>query len=126
MLLSNRARKDQVTDVIMRQWSGRVLTADAGYCLEFLRSRVSQAFAAAEGNLGHQFLVRTIDNGLTEIVAISWWASWGAVASFAGSRPKLARHFPEADRFLVDRAETAEHYNVMFNDGAMLDAAVLL
>jgi heme-degrading monooxygenase HmoA len=110
----------------MRQWSGRVRTADAGSCLEFLRADVSRAFAAAEGNLGHQFLVRTVDNGLTEIVAISWWASWGAVASFAGPKPKLARHFPEADLYLVDRAETAEHYNVMHDYSAMVNSAVLL
>jgi len=112
--------------VIMRQWSGRVRTADAGACLEYLRANVSRAFAAAEGNLGHQFLVRSIEHGLTEIVAISWWASWGAVASFAGPKPKLARHFPEADQYLVDQAETAEHYNVMHNDGAVVNGAVLL
>lgn len=101
-------------------------TADAGSYLEHLRDNVSHAFAQASGNLGHQFLVRTVENGLTEIVAISWWASWAAVAEFAGSKPKLSRHFPDDDRFLVDRAETAEHYNVMHNGGSMLDGAVLL
>ena len=112
--------------MIMRQWTGRVRTSDAGTLLDHLRADASRAFARADGNLGHQFLVRSVGNGLTEIVAISWWTSWAAVAAFAGSKPKLARHFPDGDQFLVDRSETAEHYNVMHNDGAMLDGAVLL
>ena len=110
----------------MRQWTGRVRTSDAGAFLEHLRSNASRAFASAEGNLGHQYLVRTVGEGLTEIVAISWWASWAAVATFAGSKPKLSRYFPDDDQFLVDQPETAEHYNVMHNGGAMMDGAVLL
>lgn len=102
------------------------MTADAGSYLEHLRTNVSQAFAEAEGNLGHQFLVRTVGNGLTEIVAVSWWASWAAVAQFAGSKPKLSRLFADDDRFLVARSETAEHYNVVHHAGAMLDGGVLL
>ena len=118
--------QQQVKNVIMRLWTGRVRTTDAPNFLDHLRVNASRAFARADGNLGHQYLVRSVGDGLTEIVAISWWASWAAVAAFAGSKPKLARHFPEHDQFLVDRAETAEHYNVMHNDGAMLDGAVLL
>jgi len=110
----------------MRQWTGRVRTSDAGTFLEHLRANASTAFAKADGNLGHQYLVRSVGSGLTEIVAISWWTSWAAVAAFAGSKPKFARHFPDGDEFLVDRAETAEHYNVMHHGGAMLDAVVLL
>jgi hypothetical protein len=116
----------QVNHVIMRQWTGRVRTSDAGAFLDHLRANASRAFAGADGNLGHQFLVRSLGNGLTEIVAISWWTSWAAVAAFAGPKPKLARCFLDDDQFFVDRAETVEHYNLMHNDGAMLDVTVLL
>ena len=64
--------RHQVKNVIMRQWTGRVRTSDAGTLLDHLRANASRAFARADGNLGHQYLVRSVGNGLTEIVAISW------------------------------------------------------
>jgi heme-degrading monooxygenase HmoA len=115
-----------VDKMIMRQWTRRVRTPDAGVYLEHLRTNASHVLAKAKGNLGHQFLVRAIGNGLTEVVAISWWASWTAVAAFAGSKPKLSRCVPDDNRFLVEGSETADHYNVMHNDGAMLNGQVLL
>jgi hypothetical protein len=47
-----------------------------------------------------------------EIVAFSLWESMDAVRGFAGDDPSRAVHYPEDDRWLVERTDAVEHYEV--------------
>jgi hypothetical protein len=56
-----------------------------------------------------------------EFLMVSLWDSMAAVAAFAGPAPDKAVFYPDADRFLVERDLTVQHYQV---DTAVLDPAI--
>jgi heme-degrading monooxygenase HmoA len=63
------------------------------------------------GNQGAWILRRPLGD-LTEIVAFSFWDSMDAVRAFAGEDPARAVYYPEDDRYLVQRSDVVEHYEV--------------
>ena len=64
------------------------------------------------GNRGAHLLTRDLDDGRTEIVALSIWESLEAVRGFAGDELEAAVYYPEDDRYLVDRETTVTHFEV--------------
>jgi heme-degrading monooxygenase HmoA len=54
--------------------------------------------------------MRTLGDGTTEVKTLSRWESMAAVTAFAGDHPEVARHYPEDDRFLIEKPE---HHRVV-------------
>ena len=48
-----------------------------------------------------------------------WWpaSSTQAIAAFAGPDPDRAVFYPDDDRFLVERGERVDHFDVVFASG---------
>jgi heme-degrading monooxygenase HmoA len=72
-------------------------------------------YVATSGNLDAYMLRRDLDDGRTEFVMVTLWASMEAVRRFAGDQPERAVFYPEDDRFLVDREVTVRHFEVAWH-----------
>lgn len=97
--------------MIARLWSGAVRQEDGERYLEYLEETGIAEYRSTEGNRGVMVLRRD-RGGRMEFLLISLWDSMEAVRRFAGPEPERAVFYPEDDRFLVQRAETVEHYDV--------------
>jgi heme-degrading monooxygenase HmoA len=71
------------------------------------------AYRETPGNAGAQLLTRDLDNGVTEIVTLSWWESLDHIRAFAGADVESAKYYPEDDEYLIERDATASHYEVV-------------
>jgi heme-degrading monooxygenase HmoA len=98
-------------DVIARIWRGAVRSEDAEEYVAYVRDTGIEHYRSTSGNLGAWILHRRRDE-LTEILTFSLWEDMEAVRAFAGDDPQRAVFYPEDDRFLVERGETVEHYDV--------------
>jgi heme-degrading monooxygenase HmoA len=47
---------------------------------------------------------------------ISFWDSIDAIRAFAGSDVERAVFYPEDDRYLVEREDRVEHFDVAYED----------
>jgi heme-degrading monooxygenase HmoA len=97
--------------VIARIWRGAVRQEDADEYAEYMRVTGVGAYRMTPGNQGAWILRRPLGE-LTEIVAFSFWDSMDAVRAFAGDDPSRAVYYSEDDRFLVQRSDVVEHYDV--------------
>jgi hypothetical protein len=63
----------------LRRWTGKLRTADEGAYLDYVMRTGGGDIANTVGNLGHQIVMRTLDDGTSEIAALSWWRDMDAV-----------------------------------------------
>jgi heme-degrading monooxygenase HmoA len=98
--------------LIARVWRGAVKAGDADAYADYLRDTGVAEYAATPGNRGVWMLNRERGE-LTEVVMFTLWDSLDAVKAFAGEDYETAVFYPEDDRFLVERDETAAHYAVV-------------
>ncbi len=97
--------------VIARMWRGAVRSEDADEYAAYIHATGIREYLATPGNAGAWFL-RRARGELTEIVTLSLWESMDAIRAFAGDEPERAKYYPEDDRFLVEREDVVEHYEV--------------
>jgi heme-degrading monooxygenase HmoA len=100
-------------EIILRKWSGRIRTADAQEYLDYVVRTGADDYRSTPGNLGHQILLRALDDGTSEVTTLSWWRDMEAIKAFAGPEPELARYYPEDERFLLDHPKFVEHHRVI-------------
>ncbi|HVL24662.1 MAG TPA: antibiotic biosynthesis monooxygenase [Thermomicrobiales bacterium] len=100
--------------MIARIWRGVVRTEDADRYVEYVNETGMPHYMATPGNLGAHIL-RSDRDGRTEILTLTFWASWDAVKAFAGDDPTIARYYPEDDAFLLEKPEHVEHYEVPYS-----------
>lgn len=98
--------------MIARIWRGWTSQSDRDEYLRFLRKIDIPGITATQGNLGAHMLNRDLADGRTEFMLLSFWDSMESVRGFAGDNPELAVFAPGEDRFLVEREESATHYEV--------------
>jgi heme-degrading monooxygenase HmoA len=98
--------------VIARIWRGAVRPGDADEYAAYVRDTGVDEYRSTPGNKGAWILRRPVGD-LTEIVAFSLWESMDAVRAFAGDDPSHSIYYPEDERFLVERSEVVEHYDVV-------------
>lgn len=60
-------------------------------------------------------LLRDLGDGTTEVVTLSGWTSIEAIKAFAGEDHERARHYPEDDRYLLEKPEGVEHSDVVID-----------
>ena len=103
---------------IARTWRGATRAEDADAYLEYLHRTGFRGYRATPGNLGAVCL-RRIDGGRAVFLIVSLWESEDAIRGFAGDDDiGRAVFFPEDERFLVERDQRAEHFEVVYQDGA--------
>jgi hypothetical protein len=103
---------------IARSWRGAVKTADADAYAAYIDETGMKHYAETPGNRGAWMLKRDLGGGLTEFITFSLWDSIEAIKAFAGEDYETARYYPEDDEFLVERAATCDHWEVVRTAGA--------
>ena len=97
--------------MIGRIWRGVIRTGDTAEYVEYVRETGIEHYRSVPGNQGAWILTRPLGE-TTEILTFSLWDSMAAVKAFAGEDPSRAVYYPEDDRYLVERGETVDHYEV--------------
>jgi heme-degrading monooxygenase HmoA len=102
--------------MIARTWRGAVRAENAEPYAAYIEATGIAEYAATPGNLGAYLLYR-IDGDRADVLTISFWESLDAIRGFAGDDIERAVFYPEDDRYLVDRDDTANHYVVAASSG---------
>lgn len=102
--------------MIARTWRGSVRERDAESYVAYLKRTGFAAYAATPGNLGIIGLRRRRGDR-AEFLLVTLWDSEDAIRRFAGERPEKAVFYPEDERFLVERDEHVDHFDVVHMDG---------
>ncbi len=103
--------------MIARTWRGATRVEDAEAYLRYLHRTGFAGYRETPGNLGAVGL-RRIDGDRAVFLILSFWESTDAIRRFAGDAIERAVFFPEDDRFLVERDDRVEHFEVVYRDGA--------
>ena len=98
--------------MIARRWTGRVPADRSDEYLAYLHATGLKEYAATPGHLATSVLRRTAD-GVTEFELTTFWESTDAIRAFAGDDISIARYYPEDEKFLLERNETVEHWEVV-------------
>ncbi|MFC1564959.1 hypothetical protein ACFL6G_08495 [candidate division KSB1 bacterium] len=100
--------------MIARMWRGVTAKADTEVYFEYLKETGIKNYLATEGNRGVYVLKNDRENG-TEFLLLSLWESYESIKSFSGPDVEKAVYYPEDDKYLIDRGEKIEHYEVIFS-----------
>jgi aminoglycoside 6'-N-acetyltransferase len=98
--------------MIARIWRGAVRRADGDAYASYMRATGVAGYLQTPGNRGAWMLRRDVDDR-AEFVMFTLWDSVDAVRGFAGEDHETAAFYPEDDRYLVERDETAAHFDVI-------------
>ena len=96
--------------MIARIWRGRTKAEHTDEYLDILRTTGIADYRGTPGNRGVWVLTRPLGDA-TEYAVLTLWESREAIARFAGDDIDVARYYPEDARYLLDFAETVEHYD---------------
>jgi heme-degrading monooxygenase HmoA len=97
--------------VIARIWKGAVRSEDGAAYAAYMRETGVREYARTPGNRG-AWMLRRDDGDRAEFVMFTLWDSLDAVKAFAGEDYEVAVFYPEDERFLIERDDTATHYVV--------------
>ena len=97
--------------MIARIWSGAVRREDGDTYAEYMRATGLAGYEGTPGNRGAWMLRRDLGDR-TEFVMFTLWDSLDAVKAFAGEDYEAAVYYPEDDRYLIERGDRVEHYEV--------------
>jgi hypothetical protein len=98
--------------MIARIWRGWVRTEDLAEYVSYIEDTGISEYTKTPGNRGAQMLTRDLGDGRSEVVTLSWWDSLETIVGFAGDDIEVAKYYPEDDRFLVEREDRVQHYEV--------------
>jgi heme-degrading monooxygenase HmoA len=100
--------------MIARTWRGATRAEDADAYVDYLHQTGFTEYRKVEGNRGVLALRRVADHR-AEFLLVSLWNSVEAIRQFAGENIDQAVFYPEDERFLVDRDNHVNHYEVVFD-----------
>ena len=100
--------------MIARTWRGATKAQDAETYLDYLHRTGLSEYRKIEGNRGVLALRRVTDDR-AEFLLVSLWDSEDAIRRFAGSDMEQAVFYPEDERFLIERDNHVNHYEVVFD-----------
>jgi heme-degrading monooxygenase HmoA len=93
-------------------WRGWVRTEDREAYAAYVEETGVSQYRGTPGNQGAHILLRDLEDGRTEVIALSFWTSYDAIRGFAGEDIDTAVYYPDDDRYLVQREDTVTHYEV--------------
>ena len=97
--------------MVARTWRGWTRREDAEAYVAYLERTGMPAYRSTTGNVG-AWILRHDQGERTEFVTLTFWESVAAIRGFAGDDVERAVFYAEDDRFLVEREETATHWQV--------------
>jgi heme-degrading monooxygenase HmoA len=97
--------------MIARVWTGVVATARVDDYVDYVRDTGVAAYARTDGCRVATTLVRSLDNGRSEVVAFSVWESRAHLQAFTGNDIDAMVLYPEDQQFLLE-APTLVHHEV--------------
>jgi heme-degrading monooxygenase HmoA len=97
--------------VIARLWRGWTSADDAETYGAYVQATGIADYQRTPGNLG-AWMLRRREGDSVEFLTLSFWDSEDAIRGFAGEDIGKAVFYPEDDRYLVDREERVQHYEV--------------
>lgn len=100
--------------MIARVWRGVTSSKDSEAYLAYLERTGLAAYRATPGNHA-VFAFRRIVQDRAEFVLLTLWASKEAIRQFAGPDPDRAVFYPEDERFLIEKGERVDHFEVVFS-----------
>lgn len=103
--------------MIARTWAGATRAADADTYLDYLHATGLAAYRATTGNRG-VLALRRIEGDRAEFLLLTLWDSVKAIQAFAGKDIERAVFYSEDERFLVERDERVNHYEVVYQSEA--------
>lgn len=95
--------------MIVRCWRGRAAVAQAPAYRTHLMTAVLPVLRGLPGFLGLRLLHRPHPSGV-EVLVMTEWASWEAIAAFAGATPDVAVVEADARAVLLDFDAHVEHF----------------
>ncbi len=98
--------------MIARIWRGATRAQDADTYLEYLNATGLREYRETPGSQG-VLALRRVEGERSEFLLISLWDSMESVRRFAGAEPERAVFYPEDERFLIERDERVEHFEVL-------------
>jgi heme-degrading monooxygenase HmoA len=98
--------------MIARTWRGTTSAEDADAYLDYLHRTGLKNYRATPGNLATFALLRRGDTR-AEFLLVTLWESMDAIKAFSGPEPDRAVFYPEDDRFLIERGERVDHFDVV-------------
>jgi heme-degrading monooxygenase HmoA len=98
--------------MIARLWHGWTKAEKADQYATLLQSEILPAIHRVPGYLGSYLLRRTVPDGV-EFVTLTFFESWEAVRTFAGSDPEQAVVPPSARALLLRFDQRSVHYEVL-------------
>jgi heme-degrading monooxygenase HmoA len=98
--------------MMARTWRGATRAEDADAYVEYLEKTGFSEYRATPGNRGVLGLRRVV-GGKAEFLLVTLWESEEAIRRFAGEDIERAVFYPEDDRFLVERDEHVNHFEVV-------------
>ena len=102
--------------MIARTWRGATRAEDADAYLAYLHETGFAEYRGTPGNLG-VLALRRVAGGRAEFLLLTLWESEEAIRRFAGDDPGRAVFYPEDERFLIERGEHVDHFEVVFEQG---------
>jgi heme-degrading monooxygenase HmoA len=102
--------------MIGRIWRGATRADDADRYLDYLRRTGFAEYRSTPGNRG-VLALRRVDPAAdrAEFLLLTLWDSEAAIRRFAGDAPERAVFYPEDERFLVERGERVDHFEVVWD-----------
>ena len=110
--------------MIFRKWSARIRTEQVDEYIRYIESTGAAHYAETDGNLGYQILSRDLGDGTSEIATASWWTTFDAIRRFAGDDYDRAHYYADDDRYLLDRPDFVEHYEIRRSSGGQNEASL--
>ena len=104
--------------MIARIWRGVTAAADAEVYLDYLKQTGLAEYVDSKGNQAVVAL-RRVRDGRAEFLLLTLWDSDESIRTFAGPDMERAVYYPEDDRFLVERGEHVDHFDVVFSSGSI-------
>jgi heme-degrading monooxygenase HmoA len=102
--------------MIARLWSARTTQVQAQAYLRHFSKAVRPALRGFEGYVSSTVLTRPADAAI-EILVITVWHSFDAIAAFAGADRESAVVAPEAAALLTDYDRRVRHFEIAGTDG---------
>ena len=99
--------------MIARTWAGATRAADADAYLDYLHATGFPEYQATPGNRG-VLALRRVAGDRAEFLLLTLWDSEEAIRRFAGDDIGRAVFYPEDERFLIERDERVQHYEVVY------------
>lgn len=100
--------------MLARMWGGKTRKIHAEEYLDYLKKTGLKEYASTPGNRGVRVL-RRLREDQVEFLLISMWDSLDSIRAFAGPEPDRACYYPEDDRYLLEKTEMVDHFEIVFD-----------